>query len=195
MRFDLYQEVCERIRDRCDILINLTTGAGGCLLHNPKGAESPWDTSGLKGPKEGVEHVLRLKPELCSLDVGTLNLGSRVFVNLVGNVEKMAALIREAGVKPELEVFEIGHIRIAKHLIRQGLVGKPPLFQLRLGVPWEAEATVENLVYMLSNLPSDALWSAFGIGQHHFTIATVSTVRGGHVCVGFEENFLSRRTC
>jgi uncharacterized protein (DUF849 family) len=134
-----------------------------------------------------------LKPELCSLDTGTLNFSSRVFVNLVAIVEKMAAMIKEAGVKPELEVFDIGHIRIAKHLIGQGLVAKPPLFQLCLGIPWGAEATTENFVYILNNLPADALWCAFGTGPHHFPMAAISIINGGHVRVGFEDNLYIKK--
>jgi uncharacterized protein (DUF849 family) len=193
MKFELYKEVYERIREKCDILINLTTGSGGRLLYDPKATSNPWNTSGLKSPEERIEHVLKLKPELCSLDMGTLNFGSRVFVNLVVIVEKMAAMLGEAGVKPELEVFDIGHIRMAKHLIHQGLVERPPLFQLCLGIPWGIEATTGNLVYMLNNLPGDALWCAFGIGSYHFPMATISMINGGHVRVGFEDNLYIQR--
>jgi uncharacterized protein (DUF849 family) len=192
-KFELYQEVFERIRERCDMVINLSTGLGGRLLYNPKATDNPWDTSQLKSPEERVEHVLRLRPELCSLDVGTLNFGPRAFVNLVSVVEKMAAMIKEVGTKPELEVFDIGHIRFANYLINQGLVEKPPLFQLCLGIPWGIEATIENLVYMRNNLPGDALWYAFGIGPHHFTMAAASMIMGGHVRVGFEDNIYIRK--
>lgn len=192
-KFELFREVFERIREKCDMIINLTTGRGARLLYNPKSTGSPWDTSQLMSPENRVEHVLKLKPELCSLDVGTLNFGPRAFVNLVSVVERMAGLIKEVGTKPELEVFDIGHIRIAKHLINQGLVEKPPLFQLCLGVPWGIEATIENMVYMLNNLPSDALWYAFGIGAKHFDIAAASMIKGGHVRVGFEDNIYIKK--
>ncbi|MDP3038782.1 MAG: 3-keto-5-aminohexanoate cleavage protein [Deltaproteobacteria bacterium] len=186
MKFELYQEVYERIREKCDMVINLSTGSGGRLLYDPQ--SNTWNTSELKSPEERVEHVLKLKPELCSLDVGTLNFGPRAFINLVSIVEKMAGLIKEAGVKPELEVFDIGHIRIAKHLIRQGFVAKPPLFQLCLGIPWGIEATTENMVYMRNNLPGETLWYAFAIGAQHFQMAAASMTNGGHARVGFEDN-------
>ena len=186
MKFELYQEVYERIREKCDMVINLSTGSGGRLLYDPQ--SNTWNTSELKSPEERVEHVLKLKPELCSLDVGTLNFGPRAFINLVSIVEKMAGLIKEAGVKPELEVFDIGHIRIAKHLIRQGIVAKPPLFQLCLGIPWGIEATTENMVYMRNNLPGETLWYAFAIGAQHFQMAAASMTNGGHARVGFEDN-------
>jgi uncharacterized protein (DUF849 family) len=186
MKFELYKEVYERIREKCDMVINLSTGSGGRLLYDPQ--SNTWNTSELKSPEERVEHVLKLKPELCSLDVGTLNFGPRAFINLVPIVEKMAGLIKEAGVKPELEVFDIGHIRIAKHLIRQGIVAQPPLFQLCLGIPWGIEATTENMVYMRNNLPGETLWYAFAIGAQHFQMAAASMTNGGHARVGFEDN-------
>lgn len=191
MKFELYREVFERIRDKCDMIINLTTGAGGRLLYDP--ASGTWNTTELRSPEERVEHVLKLKPELCSLDVGTLNFGPRAFVNLVPIVEKMAKMIKDAGVKPELEVFDIGHIRIARHLIQQGLVEKPPLFQLCLGIPWGIEATTENMIYMRNNLPAGCLWYAFGIGPAHFPLAAASIINGGHARVGFEDNLFIRK--
>ena len=173
------------------MIINLTTGAGGRLLYDP--ASGTWNTAELKSPEERVEHVLKLKPELCSLDVGTLNFGPRAFINLVSIVEKMAKMIKEAGVKPEMEVFDLGHIRIAKHLIQQGLVEKPALFQLCLGIPWGIEATTENMIYMRNNLPEGCLWYAFGIGPTHFSMAATSIINGGHARVGFEDNLFIRK--
>jgi uncharacterized protein (DUF849 family) len=187
-KFELYQEVVERIREKCDMIINLSTGPGARLLYDPEAKDHPWNTSQLKSPEERVEHVIKLRPGLCSLDVGTLNFGSRAFVNLISVVEEMATMIREVGTKPELEVFDIGNIRIANYLINKGIVAKPPLFQLCLGIPWGIDATIENLVYMRNNLPEDALWYAFGIGSNHFTMAAVSMIMGGHVRVGFEDN-------
>lgn len=191
MKFELYKEVFDRVRDRGDLIINLTTGAGGRLLYDP--ASGTWNTAELKSPEERVEHVLKLKPELCSLDVGTLNFGPRAFINLVSVVEKMAKMIKDAGVKPELEVFDLGHIRIAKHLIQQGLVEKPALFQLCLGIPWGTEATTENMIYMRNNLPEGCLWYAFGIGPTHFSMAATSIINGGHARVGFEDNLFIRK--
>jgi uncharacterized protein (DUF849 family) len=192
-KLELYQEVVERIREKCDMIINLSTGFGGRLEYNPGAKGRPWDTSHLKSPEERAEHVIKLKPELCSLDVGTLNFGQRAFVNLVSIVETMATMIKQAGTKPELEVFDIGHIRIASHLVNKGLVEKPPLFQLCLGIPWGIEATAENLVYMRNNLPGDALWYAFGTGSSQFPMAAASVVMGGHIRVGFEDNIYIKK--
>jgi uncharacterized protein (DUF849 family) len=192
-KFELYQEVFERIRDACDVIINLTTGAGARLRYEPQIAATPWNTTELKSAEERVEHVLKLKPELCSLDVGTLNFGPRAFVNLVPVVEKMAEMIRQAGTKPELEAFDVGHIRIAKHLIDRGLVQSPPLFQLCLGIPWGIEATFENMIHMRHSLPGDSLWYAFAIGAQHFQMAAASIINGGHARVGFEDNLYIRK--
>ena len=192
-KFELYREVVERIREKCDMVINLSTGFGGRLGYEPGIKGNPWDTLQLKSPEERAEHIIKLKPELCSLDVGTLNFGQRAFVNLVSVVETMAAMIKQAGTKPELEVFDIGHIRIASHLISKGLVEKPPLFQLCLGIPWGIEATVENLVYMRNNLPGDALWYAFGTGSSQFPMAAASVIMGGHIRVGFEDNIYIKK--
>ena len=188
MDFELYREVTQRIRDNSDILINLTTGPGARLTY-----EDGWDTSGLKTPEERVAHVIRLKPQLCSLDLGSMNFGPRVFVNMLSHVEAMAKMISQAGVKMELEVFDSGHVRIAKHLIGQGLVGGRPLFQLCMGIPWGIGATVENLVHMHASLPEDAIWYALGIGAAQFPMVTASMIMGGHARTGFEDNvYLSK---
>jgi uncharacterized protein (DUF849 family) len=193
MKFELYKEVFDRIRDKCDMIINLSTGSGGRLFFKPKAGGDSWDTSGLKNPEERVEHVVKLKPELCSLDIGSLNFGPYAFINLVSVVEKMAKMIKEVGTKPELEVFDLGHIRIGHHLIRQGLIEDPPLFQLCLGIPWGIEATTENMVYMRNNLPSGCLWYAFAIGPQHFPMAAASIINGGHARVGFEDNLYIKK--
>ena len=191
MDFELYREVFERIREKCDMVINLTTGTGGRLLWDE--ATNTWDASGLKSPEERVEHIVRLRPEICSLDIGTMNMGTRAFVNLLPIVEKMAAMIRDAGVKPELEVFEPGDILIAKDLVRKGLVKDPPLLQLCLGIPGGIGATLEDFVFMRSLLPENALWCAFGVGPAHYPVVAAAISSGGHARVGLEDNlYISR---
>ena len=192
-KVELYREVVDRVREECDMIVNLTTGFGARLLYDPEAEDHPWDTSQLMSPEERVEHVVQLRPELCSLDAGTLNFGPRAFVNLVSVVEKMASIVKGAGIKPELEIFDMGNIRIANYLIGKGLVGSPPLFQLCLGIPWGIEATFENLVHMRHPLPAQALWTAFGIGSSHFTMAAASMIMGGHVRVGFEDNIYIKK--
>lgn len=193
MKFELYHEVVEMIRGKCDMLINLTTSVGARFIYNENSKDNPWDTSFLKSPEERVDHVLRLRPEICSLDVGSLNFGPRVAVNFLSVIEKMASMINEVGTKIELEVFDMGHISIAKHLIQKGLINDPPFFQLCMGIPWGIEATPESLILMRSSLPKNAVWVAFGIGKSQFPITTFSMLMGGHARVGFEDNvYISR---
>ena len=194
MRFELYQEVVDRIRQRnCDVLINLTTGPGARFIpgrENPRIADpastlAPW--------KARVEHVVALRPDICSLDVGSMNFGEHVFVNTPSDLREMAATIRQAGVKPELEAFELGHIRLARHLIEQGLIEAPPLFQICLGIPWGAPATPEIMLTMRNQLPADAEWAAFGIGVSQFPMVAQAVLLGGHARVGLEDNLYLRR--
>ncbi|MBT3256797.1 MAG: 3-keto-5-aminohexanoate cleavage protein [Deltaproteobacteria bacterium] len=195
MSFELYEEVVRRIRESSDMLINLTTGAGARIVPDdadPLGLApgTTWST-----PEKRTEHVVKLKPELCSLDVGSMNFGPRVFANPLPHVEEMAALIKKAGVKPELEVFDLGHIEIAKSLIEKGLVAGRPVFQLCMGIRWGMPATSKNMLLMQETIPTDAIWGGFGVGSSSFPMIAQSTLMGGNVRVGFEDNFyLSRST-
>ncbi len=189
MAFELYQEVVERIRGSSDILINLTTGAGARIVpddSNPVGL-GPGTT--WSSPEKRTEHVVRLKPELCSIDVGSMNFGPRVFANAVPHIQDMASRVKEAGVKPELEVFDLGHIEIAKSLLEKGLVESPPVFQLCLGIPWGIPANSKNMLLMKECLPSHAIWAGFGIGTSSFPMVAQATLLGGSVRIGFEDNF------
>jgi uncharacterized protein (DUF849 family) len=124
-----------------------------------------------------------------------MNFGSRVFANVVPHVEAMAKRIKEAGVKPELEVFDMGHIEIGRSLAEKGLVESPPIFQLCLGIQWGIPATPKNMLMMKEALPFDAIWAGFGIGPASFPMVAQSALLGGNVRVGFEDNYyLSRGT-
>ena len=193
MAFELYQEVFERIRDGSDMVINLTTGAGARIIpddSNPVGLASGTTWS---SPERRTEHIVKLKPELCSLDIGSMNFGPRVFANALPHVEGMARRIKEAGVKPELEVFDMGHIAIGHHLLEKGLVERPPIFQLCLGIQWGIPATPKNMMMMREALPPDAIWAGFGVGPASFPMVAQSALLGGNVRVGFEDNFYLSR--
>ncbi len=187
MDFNLYKEVVERIRDHSDMILNLTTGAGARFIPDEKDPIGPALGSTLSLPEKRIGHVLRLRPEICSLDVGSMNFGRFVFVNYLPHVEWMAEQIRDAGVKPELEVFDMGQIEIANHLLKTERVSRPPLFQLCMGVRWGIPATPQNMVIMKNALPSDALWSGFGIGATSFQMVAQSLLLGGNVRIGFED--------
>jgi uncharacterized protein (DUF849 family) len=147
----------------------------------------------LKPWPERVAHVEELKPELCSLDVGSMNFGEYVFVNTPAHLRAMAEAIKSNGTKPELEVFDLGHVRLARRLVEDGLVTPPPLFQICLGIPWGAPATPETMLAMRNNLPTGAIWAGFGIGATQFPMVAQAVLLGGHVRVGLEDNLYLRR--
>ena len=190
----LYRETVERIRaSGVDVLINLTTGAGARWMPSPDDASQPGPGTTLVSPAKRLEHIIELKPDICSLDMGSINFGHHVFVNSPQCLTEMARAIREAGIKPELEVFEAGHIRFTRHLLDQGEIAEPTLFQIVLGVSWGAPATTQAMLYMRDLLPPGAQWAAFGISAAEFPMAAQAVILGGHVRVGLEDNLYMAR--
>lgn len=189
MDLALYSQVFQRVRAADpELVINLTTGPGGRFMpsgNDPKVA-APGTT--LTTPTRRVEHIVSLKPDLCSLDFNTMNSGASVVINTPTNVREMARQIVGAGVKPEIEVFDTGDIHLANDLIRDGLIPRPPLFQIVLGVKYGASSSPDTMGYMRGLLPPDALWSAFGIGRFEYPMLAQSYLLGGHVRVGMEDN-------
>jgi 3-keto-5-aminohexanoate cleavage enzyme len=177
-RLELFEEVVERVRAECDILINLTTS--GLDITGPDALERRLDP-------------IQLKPEICSLDIGSLNFQDRLFANPPDFGEEAARRMLSSDVKPEIEVFDPGHISQAVHLMGQGAFAAPPYFQLCMGIRWGIEATLENLIFMKSKLPPGVEWSVLGVGRHQLTMITGALLLGGHVRVGFEDNlYLSK---
>lgn len=189
-----YREVVERIRDRNEaVILNLTTGAGGRFVPGEPDPSVAGPGTTFVPPEARTRHVTALRPEICTLDIATMNFGEHLFLNTPSHLRAMAQAIRAAGVKPEIEVFDLGHIELARHLIAEGHLARPPLFQLCLGIPWGAPATPETLIALRARLPEDAVWSAFGIGRAEFPMLAVAAGMGGHVRVGLEDNlYLSR---
>jgi uncharacterized protein (DUF849 family) len=184
-----YREVVERIRaSGSDVLVNLTTGPGARFTHDENDPSKPGRDSVLKSPEERVRHIVELKPDICSLDMGSLNMGDRVFVNTPAHLQTMAEAIKGAGVMPELEVFETGHLLLAKRFIEQGYVKPPGMFQICLGISWGQPATPEAMTYMRNLLPPDSPWFAFGISLHQFPMVAQAVLLGGHPRVGLEDN-------
>jgi len=133
----LYREVVDRIRTSgVDVLINLTTGPGGRFAPGADDPLKPGPATNLKSPAQRVEHVLALRPDICSLDMGSMNMGGHVFINSPSYLEAMAIAIRDADVLPELEVFEAGHLLLAKRMIETGHIKPPGMFQICLGIAW-----------------------------------------------------------
>lgn len=187
----LFAEVVDRIRSSdTDIVINLTAGMGGDWVPSEADPSMPGPGTDMIGPLERLTHVKELLPEICSLDCGTLNFGNgeEIYISTPPTLRKMAALAKEWGVKPELEVFELGHIRFARQMIAEGLIDDPPMFQICLGIPWGADHTVDTLKVMKDHLPGDASWTSFGISKMQMPIAAASVAMGGNVRVGLEDN-------
>ena len=185
----LYREVVDRLRQSgTDVVINLTTGPGARFL---PGTEDPWKpgpATNLKNPAERVRHVVELRPEICSLDMGSMNMGGYAFINTQGYLEAMAVAIRDAGIVPELEVFEAGHLLLARRMIETGHIKPPGMFQICLGISWGQPATPEAMTYMRGLLPQNSPWFAFGISLHQFPMVAQAVLLGGHVRVGLEDN-------
>jgi len=185
----LFREVFERIKaSGSDILINLTTSEGARFspgLEDPK-VGGPGTT--LVQPLQRLVHVEELRPDICTLDVGTFNFGETIFVNTPEHLRIMAGRIRELGVKAEIEVFEPGHVMFAHTLINPGLVDEPPMFQICLGIPHASPATPEILTVMRNLLPQNARWSAFGISRWEFEIVAQAASQNGNCRVGLEDN-------
>jgi uncharacterized protein (DUF849 family) len=189
MELSLYREVVDRIRaSGSNVLINLTTGPGARFVPGDEDPEKPGRGTTMKLPTERVRHVVELKPDICSLDMGSLNMGPHVFINTPAHLEAMAVAIRDAGVLPELEVFETGHLLLAKRMIENGHIKPPGMFQICLGISWGQPATPEAMSYMRTLLPATSPWFAFGISLHQFPMAAQAVLLGGHPRVGLEDN-------
>lgn len=184
-----YREAVKLIRDAgVDIVINLTAGMGGDYAYDPKNPAIPGPGSDLADAAERLAHVEELRPEICTLDCGSLNFGNGAFLATADLLRDMAARIQKMGVKPEIEAFELGHIWLAKQLIAEGLIDSPPLFQICLGIPWGAEATTEAMVTMRNHLPAGCNWAGFAIGRNQMGFVAQSMLLGGNVRVGLEDN-------
>ena len=189
MEVDLYREVVERIRrqDR-ELIINLTTGPGGRFIPSEDDPKVYAPGTSLLPPEKRVEHIALIRPDVCSLDLNTMNSGPDVVMNTPKNVRRMARVIREAGVKPELEIFDSGDINLALDLIADGTLDGPGMWTFVLGVKYGFASTPETLLYARNMLPRGAFWSAFGIGRMEFPIVAQAWLMGGHVRVGMEDN-------
>ena len=149
----------------------------------------PGPGSSLKSPgRSFASRIVELKPDICSLDMGSLNMGDRVFVDTPSHLQAMAEAIKTAGVMPELEVFETGHLLLAKRFLEQGYVKPPGMFQICLGISWGQPATPEAMTYMRNLLPPNSPWFAFGISLHQFPMVAQTVLLGGHPRVGLEDN-------
>jgi uncharacterized protein (DUF849 family) len=195
----LYSEVVERLRSSdVDLVLNLSAGMGGDLVLGGDEAPLPLDpdATDMVGAAERLAQVEQLMPEICTLDCGSMNFaagGDYVLVNTPGIVRTMARRIQELGVRPELEVFDSGHLVLVKELIRDGLIDDPVLIQLCMGIPYGAPDDPTTLMTMVGRLPAGCVFSAFSIGQMQLPYVAMAALAGGNVRVGLEDNiYLSR---
>ena len=187
----LFAEVVDRVRSAdTDVVINLTAGMGGDWVPDEHNPAMPGAGTDMIGPLERLAHVEQLLPEICSLDCGTLNFGDgdNIYISTPPTLRKMAELTKQWKVKPELEVFELGHIRFAKQMIAEGLIADPPMFQICLGIPWGADQSVDTMKVMKDELPDHASWAGFGISRMQMPMAAAAVAMGGNVRVGLEDN-------
>ena len=188
----LYREVTERIRDAGeDVVLNLTAGMGGDMLFDGTEAMDRMSArSDMAGAAERVAHIVDCRPELCTLDCGTMNFNEAdyVMVNTPGLLRDMAARMVAAGARIEIEAFDTGHLWFAKQLAAEGIIPDPVLVQLCMGVPWGAPDDLNTLMAMVNNVPAHWHWSAFALGRHQMPYVAAAVLGGGNVRVGLEDN-------
>ena len=194
----LFREVTERIRaSATDVVLNLTAGMGGDLVLG--GVEAPLpvnpDGTDMAGASERLLHVADCRPEICTLDCGTMNFGhgDYVMTNSTIMLVEMAKQMKALGVKPEIEAFDTGHLWFAKYLVDEGYIEKTALVQLCMGIPWGAPDDLNTLLAMVNNVPADWVFSAFSIGRNAMAYPAAAILAGGNIRVGLEDNiYLSR---
>ena len=194
MELQHYREVVDRIRDSAtDVIINLTTGPGQRFVPGKEDPSAAGPGTTLTTPLRRVEHIVALRPEICTLDLNTMWSGGSAVINAPDSIRAMAQAMREAGSKPELEVFDSGDIQLAKMLLAEGTLDSPAMFQIVTGIRFGFEQTTQTMAYARSLLPEGAAWAAFGIGRMAFPMVAQAFLLGGHVRVGLEDAVNLRR--
>ena len=189
----LYREVVERVRGSgVDVVLNLTAGMGGDLTLGPTDRPLPPSQAGtdMAGAGERLAHVAELLPEICTLDCGTMNFGEGDYImtNTPAMLADMAKRVQALGVRPEIEVFDTGHLAFAKWLAGQGLIDAPVMVQFCMGVPWGAPDDIGTLMSLVNNLPAGWTFSAFSLGRNQLPYVAMAVLAGGNVRVGLEDN-------
>ena len=190
---ELYREVAERIRDsETDAVLNFTAGMGGDMVFGDAENPLPLDEAGtdMIGATERVAHVADSRPEICTLDCGTMNFAEADYVmtNTPGMLRAMGQMMTGLGVRPEIEVFETGHLWFAKQLVEEGIIEDPVMVQMCMGIPWGAPDDLNTFMAMVNNTPRDWIFSAFSIGRNEMPYAAAAILAGGNVRVGLEDN-------
>jgi uncharacterized protein (DUF849 family) len=194
MSLDYYSEVVGRIRvHNPELILNITTGPGGRFVPSPDEPKIAAEGTTLMAPEKRVEHIAALRPDICTLDLNTMNSGKEVVINTPGSVRRMAKVISDAGVKPEIELFDSGDIALMNDLLKDGTLSGSVLCSFVMGVRYGFQPGPETVLYARDLLPRDAEFTAIGIGKAAFTSVAQSYLAGGHVRVGLEDSvYLSR---
>jgi uncharacterized protein (DUF849 family) len=183
-----YREVVERIRAKnTALIINLTTGPGGRFQPGEEDPAVGGPRTNFLRPERRVEHVVALKPDVCTLDLNTMTFGQEVVINTPPNLRRMAAAIHESGAVPEIELFDSGDIQLLNDFLAEGVLRRPALVSLVLGVKYGFPATPAAMAFAKSMLPSDTIWTGFGIGRSAFPMVAQSFLLGGMVRIGMED--------
>ena len=193
---ELFRQSVDRVRaSGRDVLINLTAGMGGDLIVDDDDPATPAPGSDLVNAQTRMAHVEALRPDIASLDCGSINFSDDnvIYVQTPNMLRTMATRYREIGVKPELEVFDLGHLRFANQMVQEGLLDDPPMYQICLGIPWGADATTATMATMASQVPAHAVWSGFGISRMQMPMVAQAMLLGGNVRVGLEDNLYLER--
>ena len=192
-RLDLYREVTDRIRDsEIDMVLNFTAGMGGDVVFGDPENPLPLNqtSTDMAGATERVAHVAECLPEICTLDCGTMNFAEADYVmtNTPGMLRAMGQMMTDLGVRPELEVFETGHLWFAKQLVEEGIIEDPVMIQMCMGIPWGAPNDLNTFMAMVNNTPANWTHSAFSIGRHEMPFVAAAMLAGGNIRVGLEDN-------
>ncbi|MBA83140.1 3-keto-5-aminohexanoate cleavage protein [Thalassobius sp. S69A] len=188
MEVALYAEVVQRIRDVTDeLIINLTTGNGGRYHPSEDDPAKAGPRTNLLVPEKRVEHIVQIRPDIATLDLNTMVFGSEVVINTPANVRAMADMIYDAGVRPEVELFDSGDIALMNDLIKEGSLRPAPLCSLVMGIKYGFQPSPETLLYARGLLPEGAIWTGFGTGRWAFPMLAMSAIAGGQVRIGLED--------
>ncbi len=193
---NLFKETVELVRNSGrNVLINLTAGMGGDLVVDDDNPQVPGEGTDLISAEERMAHVELLRPDIATLDCGTINFDNAnyVYIQTPNMLRAMAARYAEIGVKPEMEVFDLGHLRFANQMISEGLIKGPAMYQVCLGIPWGAGADSATMTAMVGQLPQNVFWSGFGISRTQMPMVAQAMLLGGNVRVGLEDNLYLER--
>ena len=190
---EYYREVTDRIRaSDIDVVLNLTAGMGGDMVFGAPSAPLSLNEAAtdMASAEERVAHIAECRPEICTLDCGTMNFAEADYVmtNTPGMLREMAGRMERLGVRPEIEAFDTGHLWFAKQLVEEGIIKDPVMVQLCMGIPWGAPDDLNTFMAMVNNIPQSWVYSGFSIGRNQMAYVAASVLAGGNVRVGLEDN-------